>query len=154
MVDDEGEGRTGAARHVLDISSLKSWRFKPLAGPAVRNSYCLDSMAIPLPSLRTTRPFINNFKAHAPSSTQGQLTTSSIEPEKDCRSATSKSTPVLLMLQVLPDPQRSPLSNNLYSTASASGKRWRDRRSDEKVNLPKGSAATDIVPPKSSTKKM
>src|SRR5271170_1861376 len=93
-------------------------------------------MATPLPSLRTTCPFITSFKAHTPSSRQGQLTSSSIEPDKSLRSDTSKSAPVLLMLQVLPAPQRSSMSNNLYSTASASGKRSRDLRS-------KGHAAID-----------
>src|ERR1700721_252309 len=104
-------------------------------------------MATPLPSLRTTRPLITSFKPHTPSRRQGQLTISSMEPENGRRSATSKSAPVLLMLQILPEPRRSSLPNNLYSTVKASGKRSRARPSDNSLN---GYArvATDIYSPR------
>src|ERR1700734_2619636 len=104
-------------------------------------------MATPLPSLRTTRPLITSFKPHTPSSRQGQLTISSMEPENECRSVTSKSAPVLLMLQVLPEPQRSSLPNNLYSTANARGKRSRERRSENSLYGHVAMSATDIESP-------
>src|ERR1700722_8642215 len=102
-------------------------------------------MATPRPSLRTTRPFITSFKAQTPSNKQGQLTISSMEPEKERRSATSNNAPVLLMLQVRPDLQRSSFPINLYSTAKLRGKRWRDRRSNERSsNGNAAMVATDI----------
>ena len=147
MIDDEGKGRAGVGGHGWVSSIFKFPCFTPLAGPAVRNSCSLIRTAIPRSSMRTTRPFIISFKAHAPSNTHGQLIVNSIEPEKNCWSSTSKNTPALLIFRVLPDPRNSRLPNNLYSRASWSGKRWRDRRSNKIFSVSIGCVTTDLEPP-------
>lgn len=128
------DGKRESGRGAGHERGCDDWGFHGAgANPAVRNSCCLDWIATPRLSARTTRPFITSLSAQEPSSTHGQLTISSMGPENGRLSATSSRTPVLLMLQVRPEPQRSSSLNNRYSTARASGKRCRDLRSEEAI---------------------